>query len=190
MLRKFQNYFLILTSQRGEFVNVHDEENEPHSKWRKWPRNRNTNTRRFATVNRNRNRSLETLVANSIWFFPHKTSRHRLCGPFSTLPNESFSLKGESGRNGKLTDLELRLWMRSPLPILRQTSTMWCLRKDNIILYPHPPPPLIETGAFTIYTGKFITMETEIVRGKFQQYLLSGQWKRTGHIPDKWRVLC
>jgi len=42
----------------------------------------------------------------------------------------------------------------------------------------------------TIYTGKFITMETEIVRGKFQEYLLSDQWKRTGHIPDKWRVLC
>ena len=101
--------------------------------------------------------------------------------------DESLSMKGYSSRNGKLTELELRLRMRSPLPILRQTSMMWCLHKDNIILYPHPR---IETGALTICTGKFITMETEIVQGKIQEYLLSGQWKRMGHVPDKWRVLC
>lgn len=62
--------------------------------------------------------------------------------------DESFSLKGYGRRNGQVTKdahLELRLRMRSPLPILRQTSTTRSLSKDNIILYkPRPPPPNID----------------------------------------------
>jgi hypothetical protein len=169
MLRKFQNYFSILTIQRGEFANAYDEENEPHSKWRKWPRNRNTNTWRFAIVCKNKNRCLETLVADTGWrhclqtLFGDTGWRHRLetlagdtvwrhwletpvgdtgwrhwlrtqydsfCTKHLDIDyavhsalyptDESFSLKGYSGRNGKLTNdlhLELRLRMRSPLPI-------------------------------------------------------------------------
>jgi hypothetical protein len=102
--------------------------------------------------------------------------------------DESFSLKGHSGRNGKLMTHSWS-WVYECAVHFQYSD-----RRPRCGVYARISScmntPRIETGALTIYTRKFITMETEIVRGRFQEYQLSSQWKRMGHIPDKGRVLC
>lgn len=134
-----------------------------------------------------------TRIRIALWMHWSRTQYYYFCTNNLDIDNAvqsalyptvtNFSLKGEWGRNWKVTNdsqLQLRLRMGSPLPLLRQTSTMRSLRKDNIIQYTHT------------HTHKYKPLLDNLHWWRKSNGGNSerDQWKRTGHIPDKRRVSC